>query len=109
MAKSFPAKLGGLGRSDVNAPGVGVWGKGEVVLRCGLRPPLASTNPCVNVNGVDWLVESADPQTNGKTIITFGRRPAVEVSLSDRTPEVDATLVDLSRLVKPIHQQDRCS
>jgi hypothetical protein len=109
VTKTLPTTLGGLRRSPTHLPGVAAWGNGEVVLHCGLRPPLPSTNPCVNVNGVDWLVRTPGPHDTGKTLITFGRSPAVEVSLSNRTPQIDAALVDLSRVVKPVHQRDTCT
>jgi hypothetical protein len=104
IAKSYPAVLGGHRRADTATPGVAVWGDKAVVLRCGLTPPAPTTDPCVAVDGVDWVYRESASHDGRKVIVTYGREPAVEVVLSAQDTVVDGALVDLSRLVRPIHQ-----
>ncbi|KPI28863.1 Protein of unknown function DUF3515 [Actinobacteria bacterium OK074] len=109
IAKSYPAVLGGHRRTDTSStPGIAVWGDKAVVLRCGLTPPAATTDPCVAVDGVDWVYRQSASRDGRKVIITYGREPAVEVTLSTQDTAVDGALVDLSGLVRPIRQHDHC-
>ncbi|MDX3224693.1 DUF3515 domain-containing protein [Streptomyces sp. ME19-01-6] len=108
IAKEFPSRLDGRERADGGAAGVAVWGDRAVVLRCGMSPPLPTADPCVEVNGVDWVVEEAKSRDGEKVVITYGRDPAVEVSISDRVAGIDGVLVELSKVVKPIRQQREC-
>ncbi|WP_194377298.1 DUF3515 domain-containing protein, partial [Streptomyces durbertensis] len=108
LLKRLPDELAGRGREDVRTQGVAVWGDGDVVLRCGLRPPPPSVDPCVAVDDVEWLLLEARSQGDRKVLLTYGRDPAVEVSLSQEVDGVDAALIDLSRLVEPIRQRGEC-
>lgn len=45
-------------------------------MRCGLTEPAPTTRTCLEVNGIDWVIdEGADPMT----AVSYGRSPAVEV------------------------------
>jgi hypothetical protein len=112
VLQQAPAAVTGLIRRTTTSQGSRAWGEnGEVVLRCGVEPPAPSTQRCVRVTGadggsVDWIaVESA----HGWVFVTYGRRPAVEVSVrrepgdgrteagSDVVPaQPTAALVDLA-------------
>ncbi|MGY0062135.1 DUF3515 family protein [Streptomyces sp. LZ34] len=105
IAKGYPSSLVGRERAHGGAPGVAVWGDRAVILRCGMRPPLPTVDTCVKVNDVDWVIEEAKLHSGRKVLITYGRDPAVEVSVSDRVAEIDGVLVELSKAVKPIRQQ----
>lgn len=108
IAEGYPSRLDGHALTGTGLPGVAVWGDRSVVLRCGLEPPLPTTDLCVTVDGVDWVYREAASREGHKVIITYGRDPAVEVSVSTRDTAVDSALVELSRLVRPIHQNDHC-
>ncbi len=71
-----PAQVLGRARAPLDVAGTLAWGEPAIVLRCGL-PALAPTSkPCLDVNGVDWVVDDAgDPIL----LTTYGRDPAVEV------------------------------
>ena len=101
-----PERLGGQRREDVSTPGVGVWGDGAVVLRCGLTPPEPTVDACIDVDDVDWVWRETGSES--KVLVTYGRDPAVEVEIADRVDAVDAVLVELSRMVKPITQKAKC-
>lgn len=104
----YPERLGGQRREDVSTAGVGVWGDGAVVLRCGLTPPEPTVDACVDVDGVDWVWRGVGARSGSKVLVTYGRDPAVEVEISSRVDAVDVVLVGLSRAVKPIPQGAKC-
>ncbi|MGW1373779.1 DUF3515 family protein [Streptomyces sp. NPDC002446] len=108
IANGYPDRLNGQERDRVDLPGVAVWGSGAVVLRCGLTPPRPTTDTCVSVDEVDWVLREARSRDGRKLLITYGRHPAVEAAISDQAPELDALLVELSRIVKPLRQHEHC-
>lgn len=75
---AWPATVGGLPRTptDPVAPSVAAWGDPAVIARCGLPAQPPTTEACVTVNGVDWVVRDL---TDGTAAITYGREPALEV------------------------------
>ncbi|WP_427921447.1 DUF3515 domain-containing protein [Streptomyces sp. cg40] len=108
IAKDYPAVLEGHRRAETGTPGVAVWGDEAVVLRCGLEPPAPTTDLCVSVNGVDWVYRQSQSRNGLKVVVTYGRTPAVEVTLSEQDTALDSALVDVSRIVRPIRQQSHC-
>lgn len=108
VAKDSPDGVGGQRRADVTLPGVAVWGDGTVVLRCGLRPPAATVDPCLTIDEVDWVWREARSRAGEKVLITYGRDPAVELTVSDRVGAIDEVLVELSHAVEPIRQKNKC-
>ena len=52
------------------------WGDPAVVARCGLDPLGPTTDDCVSVDGVDWVVRTL---SDGSAATTYGRDPAIEV------------------------------
>ena len=57
-------------------PSVAAWGDPPIIARCGLPAPPPTTESCVVVDGVDWVVRQL---TDGTGAVTFGREPAIEV------------------------------
>lgn len=107
VVEGYPSGLAGLRRADVGVAGAAVWGDGAVTARCGLEPPAATTDACVNVDGVDW-VWRPKPHDGHKVLVTYGRDPAVEIEISDRVTAVDDVLVELSGAVRPLARHGRC-
>ncbi|MEV5597418.1 DUF3515 family protein [Streptomyces sp. NPDC052496] len=108
IARHYPAQLLGKNRVEANGAGVAVWGDATVVLRCGTAPPRPTTDPCVNVNGVDWVLRGDASSDSRKLLVTYGRDPAVEVTVTDAGPSASDVLVDLGSAVKRIPQKSRC-
>lgn len=107
LADRYPGRLGGSTRDRVTFEGLAVWGHGAVELRCGVNPPAPTTQACVSVDGVDWVWRET-AAGGRKKLVTYGRSPAVEVSIAGSVSSPDAVLVDLSRLVAPIREGDKC-
>jgi hypothetical protein len=55
---------------------VAAWGDPAIIARCGLDPLGPTTQDCVTVDGVDWVVR---PLSDGSAATTYGRDPAIEV------------------------------
>ncbi|MFD7663806.1 DUF3515 domain-containing protein [Streptomyces sp. NPDC059788] len=108
IAKRYPSRLMGKNREDTGAPGVAVWGDSTVVLRCGMTPPRPTTAPCFTISGVDWVLTDGTAEDGSKTLITYGRDPAVEVTVAGGLPSAGDSLVDLGNAVREIPQKSEC-
>ncbi|UUU37082.1 DUF3515 domain-containing protein [Streptomyces sp. CA-210063] len=111
IAGRYPARIVGESRDPVSVTGVASWGNGGVVLRCGLEPPAETGDPCVEVDGVDWVFREDRSAGSGyRILITYGRDPAVQAFVDDRITAIDGVLVDLSDVVRPIERSpdDEC-
>ncbi|MBD9701743.1 DUF3515 family protein [Streptomyces sp. ID01-12c] len=103
IADRYPDRVAGESRDPVSVTGVTSWGNGGVVLRCGLEPPDETVDPCVEVDGVDWVFREDRSTGSGyRVLITYGRDPAVQAFVDDRITAIDGVLVDLSDVVRPI-------
>lgn len=55
---------------------VHAWGDPAIIARCGVTSPGATTDPCFDVSGIDWVGHKL---SDGYRFVTFGRSPALEV------------------------------
>jgi hypothetical protein len=75
---SWPDTVSGAARvaTTSDSPSVAAWGGPAIIARCGLPPLGPTTEECVTVNGVDWVVR---PLSDGSAATTYGTDPAIEV------------------------------
>lgn len=106
----LPDTVAGKKRDQTNAQATGAWGNPVVVqLRCGVTPLGPTTQPCVTVtsgqDSVDWVLTN-DPDSDVLTYVTYGRTPAVEVTIQHGKGGVsDANVLpDLAQAVAAIPQ-----
>ncbi|MFJ6002515.1 DUF3515 family protein [Arthrobacter sp. NPDC092385] len=91
---------------DTNSQATSTWGDpSKVVLRCGVTVPGPTTDPCVTVNDVDWVVREGDPAW---TATTYGRDPAVEVLFDPDEVASSTVLVELGDAVSRVDQSRAC-
>ena len=64
-----------------------------MILRCGVNVPGPTTDRCVSVNGVDWVIKEGNPVW---TLTTFGREPATEILMDPDKISSATVLADLS-------------
>ena len=64
----------------VDSVTVAAWGDPAIIARCGAVPPGPTTLPCLDVAGVDWIMDELD---DGYVFTTYGRSPAIEVLVPD--------------------------
>jgi hypothetical protein len=104
-----PQKLAGHERTDSDQKGTAVWGDGDVILRCGNISDVPSSAACTSLKGVDWVVN--DKKTHGgvKTVLSYGRSPAAEVTLSERIKDKDAVIGAMSAIVSGLTKQKACA
>lgn len=100
-----PQVLDGLERRTTTSQASRAWGEtNPVVLRCGVEPPGPSTDRCLRVEGstgsVDWVAIEGE---TAWTFVTYGRDPAVEVTVPFAAlgpgAQTTAVLVDLGPAV----------
>ena len=77
MMLALPDAIGEAKLRKTNAQATAAWGDPSlVILRCGVNVPGPTTDRCVSVNGVDWVIKEGNPVW---TLTTFGREPATEI------------------------------
>ncbi|WP_369411123.1 DUF3515 domain-containing protein [Leucobacter edaphi] len=104
----LPKTVGGLEKRTTNAQSTGAWGDpAAVLLYCGIEPSGPTTDSCVNVNGVDWIIdESKAPLYRFEA---YGRSPGLEVVVDSRKSSGTEAVVDLSAVAKELPQTRKCT
>ena len=103
----LPDTVAGLEQRETNAQGTGAWGQpASVLLRCGVEPLGPTTDRCVSVDGVDWVIDESDAPNYLFT--TYGRTPAVEVLIDNDVVSGTTAIADLSAAVSVIPAEDGC-
>ena len=86
---------------------VAAWGDPAIIARCGLDPLGPTTDACVTVDGVDWVVR---PLSDGSAATTFGRDPAIEVLAPGRYGAVPLLLPAFTEVARTLPENGRrCS
>nr|WP_314315467.1 DUF3515 family protein [Kocuria rhizophila] len=106
---AMPADVSGMSQRETSSQGTTAYGDpSAMIVRCGVAEPGPTTQPCTDVNGVDWLISEVPDQKNQWRAVTYGRSPAVEVLFDgDRVPSSTA-LVDTGSAVQNITQTRQC-
>jgi hypothetical protein len=106
----LPDTVSTLAQRQTNAQGTGAWGEPpDIVLRCGVPvPDPTSSLPCDSVDGIDWLLN--DKRAPIYTFTTYGRDPAVAVTINARNVKADGNqaLNDLAIAVAAIPAKHHC-
>ena len=106
---AWPADVSGHQRvaTQPDDGSVAAWGDPAIIARCGLEPLGPTTEDCVTVDGVDWVVR---PLTDGSAATTYGRDPAIEVLAPGRYGAVPLLLPAFTAVAKTLPQNGRrCS
>ncbi|WP_158863633.1 DUF3515 family protein [Leifsonia sp. AG29] len=105
----LPDTVADKAKRETDAQATGAWGDpAAVILRCGVPPIGPTTKPCIDVNGIDWVLMT-DPAA--KTIVyqTFGRRPATEVIIDHVAGVSDASVLpEFSSAIATVKQTQKC-
>lgn len=103
----LPDIVAGEERRYTNAQATGAWGDGAVQLVCGVAPSGPTTDTCVNVNGVDWVIDdSAAPVYRFEP---YGRTPGIAVYVDSEQVSGTETTVDLNAAVQQLPQERKCT
>jgi hypothetical protein len=96
-------------RTTPQAIGVAAWGEPPIVLQCGVDVADGPTSdPCYAVDGVDWINENPEAGDQPTAFVTYGRDPAVRVTVPGPREDATAALVDLAPAVSPLPASKRC-
>ena len=93
LMRALPLELAGepARRVDSDSPYAGAWGDPAVVLVCGVAPPAGYVVGVgtIEINGVEWFVDTTDPDTVVWT--TVDRPVHVQVSVPAATDSASVT------------------
>lgn len=104
----LPDTVADLGQRTTNAQATGAWGDpAGVLLRCGIEPSGPTTDECVNVNGVDWIIDRSNSPLY--RFEPYGRTPGIEVIVDSELASGTATVVDLGNVVEMLPQERQCT
>lgn len=100
-------------KRETNAQSTAAWGSpAAVILRCGVAVPGPTTDPCIALNGIDWIADESEAENDTYRYTTYGREPAVEVIINAdaATGGVSGTtaLIDLSSAVSALPATTAC-
>jgi hypothetical protein len=108
-----PDTISGGSRRATTSQGTTAYGDpASIVVTCGVAAPGPTTDKCVSVNGVDWVVkETSTPNATPArtwTATTFGTEPTLQVVLdADRIPSSDVLPV-LDSAAKSLAKKRSC-
>lgn len=106
MMVALPDAIGDAALRKTNSQATAAWGDpSQVILRCGVNVPGPTTDRCVSVNGVDWVIKEGDPVW---TLTTFGREPATEILMDPEKISSATVLADLSASAGKISASRNC-
>lgn len=95
---------------ETNAQGTAAWGTpAAIILHCGVEPPAPTTVLCVTVRGVDWIIDESQKGDDIYTLTTYGRDPAVEVTVDQSRVSASSAVLDLANAVSSVPQSRHCT
>lgn len=107
MMVLLPPEISEQQKRQTNSQATAVWGDpAQLVLRCGVTTPPPSTDPCVSVNGVDWLAKEGE---EAWTLTTYGRTPATELVFDPNVIPSSTILATLASAASKIPAQRTCT
>jgi len=106
MMVALPDAIGDAKLRKTNSQATAAWGEpSQVVLRCGVNVPGPTTDRCVSVNGVDWVIKEGNPVW---TLTTYGREPATEILMDPNVISSATVLADLAQAAGKIKALRHC-
>jgi hypothetical protein len=107
MMVALPDAVGDAGLRKTNSQATAAWGDpSKVILRCGVNVPGPTTDRCVSVNDVDWVIKEGNPVW---TLTTFGREPATEILMAPDKISSAPLLAALAAAGAKIKATGRCA
>lgn len=104
----LPQTVGKLEKRTTNAQATGAWGDPVgVELRCGIEPSGPTTDDCVNVNGVDWIIDRSHAPLY--RFEAYGRSPGLEVFVNSEKASGTEVTLDLTKTAQLLPQERKCT
>lgn len=109
MMIALPDKLADQQLRETSSQGTAAWGNpSKVVLRCGVNAPPPTKDPCVGVNGVDWVSKQDPAKPDNWTFTTYGREPATAILFNQNDVASSTVLAQLAAAAAKIPQTRKC-
>ncbi|MFI2566051.1 DUF3515 family protein [Paenarthrobacter sp. NPDC018779] len=106
MMVALPDRIGDAALRKTNSQATAAWGDpSQVILRCGVNVPGPTTDRCVSVNDIDWVIKEGDPYY---TLTTYGREPATEILMDPDKISSATVLADLANAAGKIKAIRQC-
>lgn len=106
MMLALPDSIGEAKLRKTNSQATAAWGDPSlVVLRCGVNVPGPTTDRCVSVNGIDWVIKEGHPVW---TLTTFGREPATEILMDPDKISSATVLAELANAAAKVKATRNC-
>ncbi|WP_104088257.1 DUF3515 family protein [Arthrobacter sp. GMC3] len=106
MMVALPDTLADAPKRTTTSQATAAWGDPSLlVLRCGVPVPGPTTDSCVSVNGVDWVIKEGDPAW---TLTTYGRNPATEIVFDPKKIASSSVLPELANAAAKIPSTREC-
>lgn len=106
MMVALPDAIGDAALRKTNSQATAAWGDpSQVILRCGVNVPGPTTDRCVSVNDIDWVIKEGDPFW---TLTTYGREPATEILMDPDKISSATVLADLAAAAAKIKATRNC-
>ena len=106
MMVALPDVIGEAKLRKTNSQATAAWGEpSQVILRCGVNVPGPTTDRCVSVNDIDWVIKEGNPVW---TLTTYGREPATEILMDPNVISSATVLADLAQAAGKIKAQRHC-
>lgn len=100
--------VAGHERRGTNAQSTGAWGNpAAVLLVCGIEPMGPTTLPCVNVNGIDWVIDDSNKPMY--RFEAYGRYPGLEVIVDGDNASGTEALLELGQATAQLPQERQCT
>jgi len=104
----LPESVAGFERRTTNAQSTGAWGNpAAVLLYCGIKPTGPTTDECVNVNGVDWIIDSSKAPMY--RFEAYGRTPGLQVVVNSELVSGTEVVLGLNAVAKLLPQERQCT
>lgn len=104
----LPDTVAELERRTTNAQSTGAWGDPVgVELRCGTPTSGPTTEMCVSVKGVDWIIDES--QAPLYRFEAYGREPGLEVFVNSELASGTLVTTDLANVAGMLPQTRQCT
>lgn len=103
----LPDEIGGLERRTTNAQATGAWGDPVAIeLTCGIEASGPTTDRCVDVNGVDWIIDES--QAPVFRVEAYGRQPGLQLIIDNERVSGTEAMLALSGVAQQLPQERKC-
>lgn len=104
----LPQTVSGLEKRPTNAQATGAWGDPVgVELRCGVATSGPTTDMCVSVKGVDWIIDESEAPLY--RFEAYGRSPGLEVFVNSEIASGTLVATDLTNVAQMLPQLRECT